>query len=546
MTTTKAVKTCRALNVDEDESTISPQQLLITSDSLSDNSYIVTDVDEELIILIEFNQMIDLKSIKVFALSNAPEDCSPPKQVHIYNLNNLNVDFDDIKSMKPDKSIKCYTKKLAKGQFINLRKNSRNSVKFKKTKYLAIYINSNQNDSEKTYLNGINLNGDMDQTEPLLIDIKDGELLEPGYAVHFDLKNNSAATVTFADDIKKNEYETVNDDLLDCLQLQRLKSALTEYYEKTASNDGVNIDTVLDDYVYLRTMFCDNDYNFQYIYNHLEFNCNINHCKIVRRRDNRNRTEKGNTINISSAHDDEKESEKNESIQESVIEEIMNKIHCYFCHSYDIANRLTIKDRLKINNVTCNIDKIQKLQNILYNKKKLVEDEALLNEKRCFKFNQLFKDQKKEQSKIYSFGKRFRYIYNGVERKIMNGYFNQATGTSICVKPKYGTFKAELTTNDLSTLTIKQFNTEYLKAMTHFNSYFCKKKYRPFFEAIDGDEVGHIELYHLLAMLIYCNYDTLQFIFSKTYRENITDHGEFYHLGKYLQICDNAFGEYYC
>ena len=47
-------------------------------------------------------------------------------------------------------------KKLVKGQKINLQKNS---IKFKNTQYLAIYIESNQNDKEKTLINYIGFTG---------------------------------------------------------------------------------------------------------------------------------------------------------------------------------------------------------------------------------------------------------------------------------------------------------------------------------------------------------------------------------------------------
>eukprot|EP01084_Bolivina_argentea_P267127 453359_1 len=46
----------------------------------------------------------------------------------------------------------------------------------------------------------------------------------------------------------------------------------------------------------------------------------------------------------------------------------------------------------------------------------------------------------------------------------------------------------------------------------------------------------------ILLSLIYCNWDTLQYEFSKTYRVNIWSHEEFYHLGKNLTISINKFG----
>ena len=42
--------------------------------------------------------------------------------------------------------------------------------------------------------------------------------------------------------------------------------------------------------------------------------------------------------------------------------------------------------------------------------------------------------------------------------------------------------------------------------------------------------------------MIYCNYDVLQYEFSKTYRESISKHNNFYHLGKYLKMAVRRFG----
>ncbi len=65
--------------------------------------------------------------IKLYALpldeDTEMEDASPPQQIHVFKLKNLNLDFDDIKGLKPDKSLQCSVNKLAKGQSVNLRKN---------------------------------------------------------------------------------------------------------------------------------------------------------------------------------------------------------------------------------------------------------------------------------------------------------------------------------------------------------------------------------------------------------------------------------------
>lgn len=108
------------------------------------SSYILSDADDELLILIGFKQNINLKSISLYSNIDAideleDEDISSPKQLYIYKLNNLDINFDDIDKLKPDKSMKCSNKKLSgnNGQIINLQKASKMILKFSSIKYLA-------------------------------------------------------------------------------------------------------------------------------------------------------------------------------------------------------------------------------------------------------------------------------------------------------------------------------------------------------------------------------------------------------------------------
>eukprot|EP01084_Bolivina_argentea_P011331 21177_1 len=151
------------LNIDKENSTLPVNKLILndtTHTSIHKNGFIVSDADEELLILISFEEITNLKSLQIYALTNTIEelndemDISQPKEINIYKLNNLNINFDDLSCIKPDKTIKCKPKKLEKGQNINLQKAS----KFTKIKYLAIYIKSNQNGTENTFINGISFN----------------------------------------------------------------------------------------------------------------------------------------------------------------------------------------------------------------------------------------------------------------------------------------------------------------------------------------------------------------------------------------------------
>ena len=146
MAALKHIDTVTILNIDKQEAStnISPLQLF-TQNEIQPSSYIISDADQELLILTKFKTNIDLLSIKIHALEMKHDDLdtSPPKQIHIYKINNLNVNFEDIKELTPDISIKCTTKKLAKGQNIKLQKHSKNVLKFKQIQYMAIYIASN-------------------------------------------------------------------------------------------------------------------------------------------------------------------------------------------------------------------------------------------------------------------------------------------------------------------------------------------------------------------------------------------------------------------
>ena len=151
----------QALNVNDEESTMSANELMLHNSDPNPGRFIVSDADEELLIMIKFNEFIDIQSIKMYALPLNDDmritDASPPKQIHIYKLSNLDQDFEDIKGLKPHKSMVCSSKKLSKGQTVNLRKNITKPLAFRKVKYMAIFIESNQDNTEFTYLHGISL-----------------------------------------------------------------------------------------------------------------------------------------------------------------------------------------------------------------------------------------------------------------------------------------------------------------------------------------------------------------------------------------------------
>eukprot|EP01084_Bolivina_argentea_P248811 416280_1 len=148
-----------------------------------------------------------------------------------------------------------------------------------------------------------------------------------------------------------------------------------------------------------------------------------------------------------------------------------------------------------------------------------------LTEKTAEKYNQ-FKHcmdvDDKNNIKMYSFGSEFVYGYKGEDKGDYKSY-----------KPiyqKYESFKFEMTHNCFCKLTLQQFNAEYQKATQHLNSFYCKTNFI------------NITIDHILCLMIYCNYDSLQRDFSTTYRKNISKHNEFFHLAKFLKMAVRKFG----
>eukprot|EP01084_Bolivina_argentea_P033614 62159_1 len=108
------------------------------------------------------------------------------------------------------------------------------------------------------------------------------------------------------------------------------------------------------------------------------------------------------------------------------------------------------------------------------------------------------------------------------------------------VQQKYDSLKMDLTSNKISIISMEMFVEEYRKAQSHFNSFY-RKLLQPN-EWLVTDQKKELTINHLLSVMIYCNFDQIQYHFSKTYRENIQNHNNFYHLASNLKSCVHRFG----
>eukprot|EP01084_Bolivina_argentea_P272926 464810_1 len=340
--------------------------------------------------------------------------------------------------------------------------------------------------------------------------------LETAVNILFDLETeNDDVALT---DNKLNEHHTditTKDsqnltciDIKQCQHLEQLKNAFldeSQHTNKTSEN--------LDAFLHLLEQHSNDDVQFQYIYDTMGGKCDISHCKLFSRhyRD-RNLCNNDHCYNIN--------------------QQILDKIHSFFIHSYDIVHRLTCEELLLLHNISntqeskCDqntfIDtKTVTLSKIISNKPKLLPKEAM---KRRFDRYQPLNDENKETvDKKYEFGVLFDY--DNDEKK---------EAVPIPVFGKYSSVKEELTGNALCALNMSQFNHEMQKASIHYNSAYRR----------NNRDWNDIMIDHVLALMIYCNYNDLQNIFSKTYyiNEYIQKHNEFYHLGKYISVAVNTFG----
>eukprot|EP01084_Bolivina_argentea_P137381 241934_1 len=288
--------------------------------------------------------------------------------------------------------------------------------------------------------------------------------------------------------------------LLNSIQLKRLQNTIfmNKYTNFTKCIENVDTQTLLNDYLYVIHHHSGNA-DFEYICNILGGYCDQTECNIFKRyyHPNTSSSTMLNKFDFAKLR-------------------IMDKIHCCFRHSS------TIDARFIFNQNHSNNSRMRFIQNnkLLQIKKRLVMEskQHTISNRLYTRYNQLhFDDEKSINCKHYSYGKEFKYDFVG--EHIANA------ADAIIVLPKYSTLKQELTQNNISVIPRIQFDIEYAQAQIYFMSQYIAETYPPF----GLRPKISMQLHWLLSLMVYCNFDSLQYHFSKTYRENITQHCNFYH-----------------
>eukprot|EP01084_Bolivina_argentea_P090500 163063_1 len=264
-----------------------------------------------------------------------------------------------------------------------------------------------------------------------------------------------------------------NVDLTNYPQLSRMKNAMQEY---TESPDATNIDisVVVNDFLDLFSIIEDGSM-FESMFNYLCVqDCSVNECAVFRR----NYVEK----QITSTRNN------------SAILDIMDKIHCFWHHSFDIGHFLMSDEIAAISEMKG--DEEVKDHNILFQNYSLNLNNLLRDKRqkilmqnidvsidRKSKYNQLYPannkqivNRNKHDTDIFEVASTFLKPSVQIRRHDKNyyhlgyhffyGYIGESTGSlaDVHVIPKYSSLKEELTTNSISKMTMEQFNNEYTKS----------------------------------------------------------------------------------
>eukprot|EP01083_Nonionella_stella_P018435 51370_1 len=324
------IDTIHALNIDKDVSTIAVNDLVNNCD-INKESFIVSDADHELLILISFKNAIDLKYVKIYSFTQhiGDVDVSAPKRVRVYKINNLSVNFVDVSSMKADKTVQCKTPKLKRGQIIHLQKSSKNAIKFKQTKHLAIYIDSNQRDTEVTLINAITLSctGTATMSKAASSTNKTKHILP---ARNHNEKSLYALPKCVS--IKNG---------VRCDRVNNVLRCLCFYQSLDIDNNDSHRDALVKTFTDEYTTFLDD--NIHMILNH---NHEIEHIhKIAISQPNMNRCELSKCI-LAMRHHRDRQRGSDLSLSKEVMfwRETMDACHCYVYHMYDLGLRLEMDD----------------------------------------------------------------------------------------------------------------------------------------------------------------------------------------------------------
>eukprot|EP01084_Bolivina_argentea_P176336 305168_1 len=345
--------------------------------------------------------------------------------------------------------------------------------------------------------------------------------------------------------------------------------------------DNYSNTKLLDDYNHLLTK---HSQDFEDIYDKLieETNnkqlCDLNKCKIIRR-NQRDRSAVTKNENILTKLYECKN--ENDIVQQQFID----RIHSHYFHAFDTGYKLTIKEKTNIlnksiantetknnddtENTYCkdiNVSTVSTLLQSKRNKYRNMHELDRINAENS-KFIMQTSKSDPNKPKTYSYGYRYFYwpyyknntsIYDNAHLYANMGGAPEANHSSTVgdwyIENKYKSFKNELLNNILAVIAESQWDNLMLKAAVFIQTWKVRQMKCPrtvSAKCYDMMRFCPMSKQHLIAVMVYCNFDVLQFKFGATFRRINEDetnesmknrHRNFYFLGKLLRECTECFG----
>lgn len=153
-----------------------------------DDTTLESDTDEQLIIIVPFNQTVKLHSIRLVA---GPDMATAPKEIKTF-VNRLTLGFDEADSIPETETLTLTEKDYLPNTVVPLR-----FVRYQNVNSVVLFISSNQGDEESTVLKQLVFYGSPVETTKV-------SLLRAG---NCEQHTSDGAFVIQMSDLKKHEHD---------------------------------------------------------------------------------------------------------------------------------------------------------------------------------------------------------------------------------------------------------------------------------------------------------------------------------------------------
>ena len=325
---------------------------------------------------------------------------------------------------------------------------------------------------------------------------------------------------------------TIKCELRECLCLKDITNILKKYKSYIYKSDNEQKEACIDTHVYDRTgnkyncVDLLNDFNhllechfteFEEIYKILNEQiydnngCELSKCLLLRRhhRDRQKISDNDRILNeLYNVNDD------------VVSQQLLDRIHCHYFHSFDTGYKLSEKDKRDI------IDE-EKKSNDEYHQ---ITSSKILSKSKEYQNMEGLKHLESKKNKFqnlkkYSYGKRFYYWepYKHCNKRVdplssrLNPEVRRRESEPVSfwyIQKRHENIKAELLSNSICCLQFKQWQSLLGKAAalnaTHkVSSIYCRNKETAYWYEMKHRDQMNIN--HVIAAMAYCNFDVCFF-----------------------------------